>query len=266
MKKYEVMVNDPDDSIKRLFEYIKHLSTIGHTFEVVVDPNDNENKQSFEIDGDGCTQLLEINEFEIKNEEFNSSEFRTLANTVKSKAINKAKTVIDEEIIKEDEVKCKVTLSQKLKVDFTTDVEYDLDEDDLLYNIDFDETKFSQELLKYLKTYNVNDEFKDIYNSVDRVDTDFEGNKITIYLSLGMKVDNEKLRYIFDNFIEEVAMEDDQFSGSCNVEVEPFESEPYESGYNPMNDNILYDTSTIDEIEVDYSFETDGEQTIEIKQ
>ena len=81
-----------------------------------------------------------------------------------------------------------------------------------------------------------------------------------------MKVDNEKLRYIFDNFIEEVAMEDDQFSGSCNVEVEPFESEPYESGYNPMNDNILYDTSTIDEIEVDYSFETDGEQTIDIKQ
>lgn len=53
MTKIEVVVRDPDDQLVKLIEYIKRNAGPGHSFEVIVDPNDSENKKSFFIDGDG---------------------------------------------------------------------------------------------------------------------------------------------------------------------------------------------------------------------
>ena len=49
------------------------------------------------------------------------------------------------------------------------------------------------------------------------------------------------------------------------IEVEPFDSEPYEAGYDGYHETIQYESSVIDEIEVDYNFTTVGEQKIEIE-
>ena len=54
-------------------------------------------------------------------------------------------------------------------------------------------------------------------------------------------------------------------SGSTEIEVEPFDSEPYEAGYDGYHETIQYESSVIDEIEVDYNFTTVGEQKIEIE-
>ncbi len=241
MQKYEIVARDPDHNLEKLLTCIKDLSTAGHSFVVVVDPDaDNSSERTFEIDGDGCDQLYDIKE--ITKNEINTQKLN------ESNGINK------------------VILKQKLKVKYETNIDYDLNEEDLLYNIDFDDKKFSEELQKYLKEYNMNDEYREVYNSVTRVESDFDNNELTIYITLGVKYNTEKLQYIFENFIEEVALEDDQFSGTCNVEVDEFESEPYETSFNSLTDEIGYSTSTIDEIEVDYSFKVVGEQTTKIEQ
>lgn len=49
-------VNDPDSHIKDLFNYIKTLANIGHSFEVVVDPGSSY-ESTFLIDGDGSDML-----------------------------------------------------------------------------------------------------------------------------------------------------------------------------------------------------------------
>lgn len=278
---------DYDNNLENLLDCIKDLSMAGHSFNVVVDPDEeNPKDRTFGIDGDGRDQLIDIKvkqneDEEIKTQKLDESlgdksvdEITKLYNELKAKGLSKEEIIkelerldkLNEELINEADGINKVILKQKLKLEYDTNIDYNLDEDDILYNIDFDGMKFSQDLQVYLKSYNINDEFKEVYNSVTRVESDFDNNELTIYLTLGMKFDTEKLQYVFENFIEEVALEDEQFSGTCNVEVDEFDSDPYESGYDPMNDRIQYSTSKIDEIEVDYSFEINGEQSIKIEQ
>lgn len=171
MQKYEIVARDPDHNLEKLLTCIKDLSTAGHSFVVVVDPDaDNSSERTFEIDGDGCDQLYDIKE--ITKNEINTQKLN------ESNGINK------------------VILKQKLKVEYETNIDYDLNEEDLLYNIDFDDKKFSEELQKYLKEYNMNDEYREVYNSVTRVESDFDNNELTIYITLGVKYNTEKLQYI----------------------------------------------------------------------
>lgn len=58
--KLKLDVSDPDKNIRKLLEYISDLSTQGHSFRVIVDPDDSEFKKSFGIDGDGCDQIYGI--------------------------------------------------------------------------------------------------------------------------------------------------------------------------------------------------------------
>lgn len=46
-------VKDTDGQLEELFDAISHASSIGHSFEVVMDPDDPEYRQEFFIDGDG---------------------------------------------------------------------------------------------------------------------------------------------------------------------------------------------------------------------
>jgi len=56
----EVTVRDPDNEFLKLIEYIKSLAAPGHSFDVMVDPDMRENKQSFNMDGDGSFFIKQI--------------------------------------------------------------------------------------------------------------------------------------------------------------------------------------------------------------
>ena len=283
VKIINIQARDFNNNIEKMLNCVKDLSMAGHTFDVVVDPDaENVKERTFEIDGDGCDQLIEINTGVIGNDEEQLEESLgdvtindvvKLYNELKSKGLSKDEIIkeiekLDNESLTEAiENGIKVTLFQKLAFDYSTDVEqYEGDNDFVLDNLEIDEDKIALELLKYFKSYNYNDEFKDTYNMVNRVDVDFENDSIKIYLVLSDKsITDEKIKYVFDDFIKDVVLEDEQLSGSTEIEVEPFDSEPYETGYDGYHETIQYESSVIDEIEVDYNFTTVGEQTIEIE-
>lgn len=219
----------------------------------------------------------------INNVEEISESINDLAIEDVAKLFNKlkAKGLSEEEIIKEieklsekepkiiheDQNSIEVILSQDLYFEYSTDIEKYEDADEfVLDSLEIDDTKIAEELLKYFKSYNYNDEFRDIYNLVNRVNVDFEGTSIKVYLTINdTTVTDERLKYVFDDFIKDVVLEDDQLNGHQEISVEPFESEPYEVGYDYSSDRIKYGTSVIDSIEVDYSFSTIGEQKLEIE-
>lgn len=283
VKIINIQARDFDNNIEKMLNCVKDLSMAGHTFDVVVDPDaENVKERTFEIDGDGCDQLIEINTEVKSNDEEQLEESLgdvtindvvKLYNELKSKGLSKDEIIkeiekLDNESLTEAiENGTKITLSQNLAFDYSTDVEqYEGDNDFVLDNLEIDEDKIALELLKYFKSYNYNDQFKDTYNMVNRVDVDFENDSIKVYLVLSDKsITDEKIKYVFDDFIKDVVLEDEQLSGSTEIEVEPFDSEPYEAGYDGYHETIQYESSVIDEIEVDYNFTTVGEQKIEIE-
>lgn len=286
VKIINIQARDFDNNIEKMLNCVKDLSMAGHTFDVIVDPDaENVKERTFEIDGDGCDQLIEINTEVKSNDEEQEEQLEEslgdvtindvvkLYNELKSKGLSKDEIIkeiekLDNESLTEAiENGIKVTLFQKLAFDYSTDVEqYEGDNDFVLDNLEIDEDKIALELLKYFKSYSYNDEFKDTYNMVNRVDVDFENDSIKVYLVLSDKsITDEKIKYVFDDFIKDVVLEDEQLSGSTEIEVEPFDSEPYEAGYDGYHETIQYESSVIDEIEVDYNFTTVGEQTIEIE-
>lgn len=289
-KTLTLKARDYDNNLENLLNCIKDLSTAGHSFNVVVDPDEENSKdRTFGIDGDGCDQLLDINtstsdtlKTEAVSLELDESigdlpinEISKLFSELKAKGLSKEEIIKeierlseeDTEIIREDQNSIKVILSQELSFDYSTDVEeYEDDKEFVLDSLDIDDTKIAEELLKYFKSYNYNDEFKDIYNLVNRVDVDFENTSIKVYLTISdTTITDEKIKYVFDDFIKDVVLEDDQLNGYKEIDVEPYGSEPYEVGYNGLNDEIEYDSSVISSIEVDYGFSTIGEQKLEIE-
>lgn len=59
-KTITLTTRDLDNNLEELLNTIKSYSTVGHTFTVVIDPDDEEYRKQFYIDGDGCDQLYEI--------------------------------------------------------------------------------------------------------------------------------------------------------------------------------------------------------------
>lgn len=51
-----------------LLEYIKKQAGIGHSFPVVVDPDDSEYRKEFGIDGDGTSHIYDIKVGEKKRD------------------------------------------------------------------------------------------------------------------------------------------------------------------------------------------------------
>lgn len=52
-----VLVVRGDNSVRKMLEYIRDTASIGHSFEVVVDPDDSQYRKVFGIDGDGNFRL-----------------------------------------------------------------------------------------------------------------------------------------------------------------------------------------------------------------
>ena len=56
---YQVYCNDRDGQLKKLIEYIGQNGNGGHSFDIVVDPDD-ESKKSFGWDGDGSDRIFKV--------------------------------------------------------------------------------------------------------------------------------------------------------------------------------------------------------------
>jgi len=56
----ELWCNDTENSLARLLSYIMYVGNIGHSFDIVVDPDNKEFKMSFGWDGDGADRVRNI--------------------------------------------------------------------------------------------------------------------------------------------------------------------------------------------------------------
>ena len=56
----EIECNDSEGSLARLLTYIMRTGNIGHSFDIVVDPDNKEHKMSFGWDGDGSNSIRNI--------------------------------------------------------------------------------------------------------------------------------------------------------------------------------------------------------------
>lgn len=59
--KYKLVIElrDPDHSLEKLIQYIADSANVGHSYEVIVDP-DSDGKKSFGIDGDGPFHIFSV--------------------------------------------------------------------------------------------------------------------------------------------------------------------------------------------------------------
>lgn len=48
------------DTLLPLLEYLKRQAGIGHSFPIVVDPDDSEYRKEFYMDGDGAANIISI--------------------------------------------------------------------------------------------------------------------------------------------------------------------------------------------------------------
>lgn len=65
-KLISVLVRDQDDQLEKLIKYIEAKSSPGHSFPVIVDPDDSEYRESFGFDGDGAFRIKKIKVTEIE--------------------------------------------------------------------------------------------------------------------------------------------------------------------------------------------------------
>lgn len=56
----EIELRDPDNSFIEMIKYIGGIANVGHSFEVIVDPDTSDTRKSFGIDGDGSFYLKSI--------------------------------------------------------------------------------------------------------------------------------------------------------------------------------------------------------------
>lgn len=108
--KLVVNVKDSEGELKELLKYIKDVSDAGHTFEVVVDPGNEDWEKSFEIDGDGAFKIDDVeyekdddddyddyDEIEIKEESLKNIQYFKKENELTDEMINSLKEFYDSE-------------------------------------------------------------------------------------------------------------------------------------------------------------------------
>ena len=154
----------------------------------------------------------------------------------------------------------KVIVRQPFEIDYGQDVDedlYKLNHDELYGSIDVDESKLEKELADYFNTYPWEDEYRTLYNGIKQVNLniDWDNNEIIVELLLDTEFNDKTIKEDLEGILVDVFS--GEIEGDFVLEIDPIQSEPYESGYNPMNDEIQYDTYTIDEINIDWEFDFD---------
>ena len=154
----------------------------------------------------------------------------------------------------------KIMVRQPFKIEYEQDVDedlYQLNHDELYGMLDIDETKIEQELVNYINTYPWEDEYRDLFNTIKEVKLSFDWDKdiIIAEFDLDTELDDNTLKEDLRDILSDVF--DGEITGSFILDIDSIESEPYESDYNPMTDEIIYDTSEIDEINIDWELTFD---------
>ncbi len=154
----------------------------------------------------------------------------------------------------------KLTIKQGVDFEFDpSEQETGLDSYDIIDSInEIDNTKISDSLFKYMKNYNFDDEYREVYNSVRKVVVDIDYDTCITIIELGKNFDDEVLHDIFDGFTSEVVLEDDSLSGFTTVTQ--YYSHDVEDDDGRTID--IYDGE--DEHEIYYKLVAKGEETIEI--
>lgn len=163
------------------------------------------------------------------------------------------------EILTEENI-IKLTVSQDVEFNIEPeDSDIEIDEFQALEKIEIDDTEVSNELLNYLKTYSYEDEYKSIYNAVRRVTVDSSSyDKVECILEFGSDFEDSILQDIFSDFISDVVLEDEQFSGFGSYTDYSTHTEYYDDWSDEVEDGS-------EEVEFTFTTRTIGEQTIEIK-
>lgn len=162
----------------------------------------------------------------------------------------------------------KVKIVQPFDVDYDMDVDddlYTLSDDDLYGSIDLDEDYIEKGLTEYFNTYPWEDEYRQLFNDIKqvKVSIDWGDKEINVELLLLTDMSDKDIKEDLEGIVHDVFNQD--ISGDFTLDIDPIQSEPYESGYNPMNDTILYDTDEIDEINVDWELNLDADDKITIE-
>jgi len=65
-----IELRDPENQLVKMIDHIMHSANIGHSFEVVVDPDMKDYRKSFFMDGDGPFHIFKVkkNNKEVKVE------------------------------------------------------------------------------------------------------------------------------------------------------------------------------------------------------
>ena len=58
--KVEFLVKGDEGQMAKMVEYIRSTAIVGHSFEIVVDPDSRETKRSFSADGDGAFFIKDV--------------------------------------------------------------------------------------------------------------------------------------------------------------------------------------------------------------
>lgn len=72
-KKIEIIVRDRENNLEELLNYIKDIGNVGHSFSIVVDPENSSTKKNFDWDGDGHDYIKSI-KVNLINEDLNEAE------------------------------------------------------------------------------------------------------------------------------------------------------------------------------------------------
>lgn len=55
-----ITLRDPDNQLSLMLDYIKGIANIGHSYEIIVDPELSEYTKKFFIDGDGAFYIEKV--------------------------------------------------------------------------------------------------------------------------------------------------------------------------------------------------------------
>lgn len=101
--KLVIDVKDSEGQLKELVDYIKDVANAGHTFDVVVDPGNEDWEKSFEIDGDGAFSIKEVkfekddDKVEKKEESIKNIQYFKKENELTDEMINTLKEFYNSE-------------------------------------------------------------------------------------------------------------------------------------------------------------------------
>lgn len=209
--------------------------------------------------GDAWTEEFSSEENAIKwleDTSLNPEDLETKTIKVKLEDLTEGKP----ELLTEENA-VKVTLEQSIEFNIESeDSELDVDESEAMEKIEIDDTEVADELLDYLKNYSYDDEYKPVYNAVRRVTVDSSSyDKIKCVIELGTDFDDMTLQDIFSDFISEVVLEDEQYSGFDSYD----EHSTHTVYYDDWSDEVEDDYHR--EVEFTFTTRTVGDQTIEIK-